>query len=96
MDIKKHKIEQVFSEIKLLEERVLSIRTSENTPFSFFYDSYEKLYVISKLLREIEYSQIEELKGQMAKLLTLVSEVKIQKEPQQTSPPQTITANDTM
>lgn len=75
MEIKKQKIEQALSEIKLLEEHVSSIKTSENTSFTFFRDSYEKLHTVMRLLHEVEFSQIEEMKSQMAKLLVLMSEV---------------------
>lgn len=71
----KHKyIESLLSEIQLLESKVENLKKSNRVPFSFFQESFKLIQEISRLLHELEFVQIEEMKQQMRKLVVYLSD----------------------
>jgi hypothetical protein len=75
-------IDQLLSDLKLLEQRLLSVRESDTLPFSFFGLSFDRMENISRSLHELELMQIGEMKEQMERLVRYLSE-----QPQQTALP---------
>ena len=71
----KHRyIESLLSEIKELELKVESLKQNNKVPFSFFKESFESTQEISRLLHQLEFVQIEEMRGEMEKLVIYLSE----------------------
>lgn len=71
----KHRyIESLLSEIKELELKVESLKQNNKVPFSFFKESFENTQEISRLLHQLEFVQIEEMRGEMEKLVIYLSE----------------------
>ena len=71
----KHKyIESLLSEIKLLASKVEILKESKRVPFSFFKESFKRTQEISRLLHELEFVQIEEMRGEMEKLVQYLSD----------------------
>jgi hypothetical protein len=71
-------IDQLLSDLKMLEERVLSVRSSGALPFSFFSESFDKTQKIARLLHEIQLIQIDDMKQQMERLVMFLSESETQ------------------
>ncbi|WP_298652062.1 hypothetical protein [uncultured Proteiniphilum sp.] len=71
---RKEYIDQLLSDLKLLEERLLSVKESDTLPFSFFSASFDRLEKISRSLHELELMQIGEMKRQMERLVRFLSE----------------------
>lgn len=67
-------IDQLLSDLKLLEERLLSVKESDTLPFSFFSASFDRIEKISRSLHELELMQIGEMKEQMERLVRFLSE----------------------
>jgi hypothetical protein len=61
-------------ELRSMEERLQSLRKSDALPFSFFTESFNKIQDISRLLHELEWLQINEMKQQMEQLVRFLSE----------------------
>ncbi|MDR2816910.1 MAG: hypothetical protein LBB62_09450 [Proteiniphilum sp.] len=76
-------IDQLFSDLKLLEERLLSVKESDTLPFSFFSASFDRIEKISRSLHELELMQIGEMKEQMERLVRFLSE-----QPKHPDPPE--------
>lgn len=71
----KHRyIESLLSEIKELELVVESLKQNNKVPFSFFKESFKRTQEISRLLHQLEFVQIEEMRGEMEKLVIYLSE----------------------
>ena len=71
----KHRyIESLLSEIKELESVVESLKQNNKVPFSFFKESFRRTQEISRLLHQLEFVQIEEMRGEMEKLVIYLSE----------------------
>lgn len=71
----KHRyIESLLSEIKELESVVESLKQNNKVPFSFFKESFKRTQEISRLLHQLEFVQIEEMRGEMEKLVIYLSE----------------------
>lgn len=86
-------IDSLLSEIQLLESKVANLKRSQHVPFSFFKESFKRTQEISRLLHELEFVQIEDMKGQMERLVQFLSEaqevkgeVKVEVEPTQPMP----------
>lgn len=76
----KHRyIESLLSEIKELELKVESLKQNNKVPFSFFKESFESTQEISRLLHQLEFVQIEEMRGEMEKLVIYLSEAETAK-----------------
>lgn len=73
-------IDRLLNDLKLLEERLLSVKESDTLPFSFFRASFSSIEDISRSLHELELMQIEEMKEQMNRLVKLLSEKESQVE----------------
>jgi len=71
-------IDQLLSDLKTLEERVLSVRSSGALPFSFFSESFDKTQKIARLLHEMQLMQIDDMKQQMERLVMFLSESETQ------------------
>ena len=71
----KHRyIESLLSEIQQLESVVESLKQNNKVPFSFFKESFKRTQEISRLLHQLEFVQIEEMRGEMEKLVIYLSE----------------------
>jgi hypothetical protein len=66
--------DQLLSELKLMEQRVVSVRNSDALPFSFFNESFDKTQKIARLLHEMQLMQIDDMKQQMERLVMFLSE----------------------
>ncbi|MDR0421985.1 MAG: hypothetical protein LBH72_03115 [Proteiniphilum sp.] len=71
-------IDQLLSELKLLEERLLLVKESDTMPFSFLSSSFDRMEKISRLLHELELMQIHEMREQMKRLVQFLSEQPLQ------------------
>lgn len=71
---RKEYIDQLLGDLKLLEERILSVKESDTLPFSFFSHSFDRIEKISRSLHELELMQIGEMKEQMERLVRFLSE----------------------
>lgn len=84
-------IDQLLSDLKLLEERILSVKESDTLPFSFFSASFDRIEKISRSLHELELMQIGEMKEQMERLVKFLSESDVRsnavKEPEHSEKP---------
>lgn len=83
----KHKyIESLLSEIQELELKVANLKQNKNVPFSFFKESFKRTQEITRLLHELEFVQIEDMKTQMEKLVHFLSESENTKEEVKVAP----------
>lgn len=73
-------IESLLSEIQQLEAKVANLEQNKNVSFSFFKDSFKRTQEITRLLHELEFVQIEDMKSQMEKLVHFLSESENNKE----------------
>lgn len=73
-------IESLLSEIKQLESKVSNLKKDHNVSFSFFKESFKRTQEITRLLHDLEFVQIEEMKEQMGKLVQFLSESENTKE----------------
>lgn len=67
-------IESLLTEIQLLATKVENLKENNRVPFSFFKESFKCTQEITRLLHELEFVQIEEMKGQMEKLMQFLSD----------------------
>jgi|GEM_PF-365132 hypothetical protein len=74
LEKRKEYIGQLLSELKSLEERVLAVKNNDALPFSFFSELFDRTQRITRLLHELEFLQIDEMKGQMERLVLFLSE----------------------
>ena len=82
----KHKyIESLLSEIQQLELKVINLKENQKVPFSFFKESFKQTQKIAHLLHELEFVQIEDMKGQMEKLVHFLSDSENTKDEVKTS-----------
>ena len=82
----KHKyIESLLSEIQQLESKVINLKENQKVPFSFFKESFKQTQKIAHLLHELEFVQIEDMKGQMEKLVHFLSDSENTKDEVKTS-----------
>lgn len=80
LENKNSHIDSLLGQIRALEQRVVDIKTEQTLPFSFFNEAFNTLQRISSTLRELEQSQIGEMKGQMEKLVAFLSEAESHKQ----------------
>ncbi len=91
----KHKyIESLLTEIQQLEKRVANLNENQKVPFSFFKESFKRTQEISRLLHELEFVQIEDMKEQMEKLVLFLSEAENSKEKTKPTPIATVAESD--
>lgn len=67
-------IESLLNEIQQLESKVTQLRDNKTVSFSFFKESFKRTQEIMRLLHELEFVQIEDMKSQMEKLVQFLSE----------------------
>lgn len=67
-------IERLLKEIKILHESVSEVKNSGNLPFSFFKESFNKTSEINDLLHKLEFIQVDDLKIQMERLVSVLTE----------------------
>ena len=73
-------IQALLSEIQQLESKVVNLKENQAVSFSFFKESFKRTQEITRLLHELEFVQIEDMKNQMGKLVQFLSEVESVKE----------------
>ena len=71
---RKEYIDRLLQELKALESRVLTIKNEDTVPFSFFRESFDKTQGIMRLLHEMEILQVDDMKRQMERLVSFLSE----------------------
>lgn len=74
-------IDQLLRDIKMLEERVITAKSSNTLPFSFFNESFHDMQQIERLLHEMQLMQIEEMKHQMEHLVKYLSDSANKRQP---------------
>jgi hypothetical protein len=74
LEKRKEYIDRLLQELKALESRVLTIKNEDTVPFSFFRESFDKTQRIMRLFHEMETLQIEDMKHQMERLVSFLSE----------------------
>lgn len=74
LEKKKEYIDNLLSTIKSLEKTVIAAKDEGAIPFSFFREAFDKTETIMRLLHELEYLQIDEMREQMEKLILFLSE----------------------
>ena len=67
-------IQLLHNEIQKLESKVSNLKKDQNVSFSFFRDSFKLTQEIMRLLHELEFVQVEDMKSQMEKLVLFLSE----------------------
>ena len=67
-------IQQLHIEIQEFESKVSNLKENQNVSFSFFRESFMHTQEIGRLLHELEFAQIEDMKNQMGKLVQFLSE----------------------
>ena len=71
---RKEYIDSLLQELNALEKRVLTIKNENTAPFSFFRESFDKTQKIMRLLHEMEVLQVDDMKHQMERLVSFLSE----------------------
>lgn len=72
--MKKEYIENLLLSINELREKVISLNNGDNISFSFFKDAFNKTESIMRNLHEMEIHQIEEMKGEIKKLIMFLAD----------------------
>lgn len=72
-------IQLLLEEIRKLELKVSNLKENQNVSFSFFKESFKQTQEINRLLHELEFVQIEDMKSQMEKLVQFLSEAESSK-----------------
>ena len=71
---RKEYIDRVLQELNALENRILTIKNEDTVPFSFFRESFDRTQGIMRLLHEMEILQVDDMKRQMERLVSFLSE----------------------
>lgn len=79
MEKKNEYIDRLLQNLQNLEAKVSVIKQNESVSFSFFRDAFQKGQEVMRLLHELEMFQIEDMKHQMEKLVSFLSESKVRK-----------------
>ena len=80
MEQKKYHIRELLNNVRELESRIVAADNNETLSFSFFRDAFRRIQDMMKLLHEMEMQQIEDMKVQMEKLVSILSESETGKE----------------
>lgn len=67
-------IQLLLEKIHKLELKISNLKENQNVSFSFFKESFKQTQEINRLLHELEFVQIEDMKSQMEKLVQFLSE----------------------
>lgn len=87
-------IESLLNEIQELESKVIKLKENQSVPFSFFKEAFKQTQEIMRLLHTLEFVQIEDMKGQMEKLVQFLSEASEQTESSEKKKKETYEQND--
>ena len=71
---RKIELDQILNELRLLEKAVLDVKNSDSLPFSFFKESFNRTQEITRLLHKLEFMQVDEMKDQIKRLVSFLSE----------------------
>lgn len=74
LEKRKAYIDQLTDELNRLIERVSVAKQNDALPFSFFRESFDALQEVSRTLHQLEFMQIDEMRGQMERLVKFLSE----------------------
>lgn len=74
LEKRKEYIDQLLDNLNRLKEKVLSAKQNDALPFSFFRESFDALQEASRTLHQLEFMQIDEMRGQMERLVNFLSE----------------------
>ncbi|MGI6572121.1 MAG: hypothetical protein ACOX19_01560 [Fermentimonas sp.] len=74
LEKKKEYIDQLLDSLNGLIERVSAAKRNDALPFSFFRESFDTLQEVSRTLHQLEFMQIDEMRGQMERLVNFLSE----------------------
>ncbi len=74
MGTKNENIELLLSKLKELENSISRIKETESFSFTFFRQSFMQMQEMMRLLHELEFLHVEDMKTQMEKLILLLSE----------------------
>lgn len=74
METKKENIELLLSNLRELENSISQIKETESFSFTFFRQSFKQMQEMMRLLHELEFLHVEDMKKQMEKLVLLLSE----------------------
>lgn len=87
LEKRKEYINLLLSDLKALQDRVVTVSNNDSLPFSFFRESFDKIQEIYKTLHLLEYLQIDDMRGQMERLVHFLSEAESRennKQPEET------------
>ncbi len=73
LEKRKEYIDQLLDSLNGLKEKVLSAKRNDALPFSFFRESFDALQEASRTLHQLEFMQIDEMRGQMERLVNFLS-----------------------
>ena len=77
LDNKEKYIKELLVDLNELISRISEIEKNHSLPFSFFNVAFDKLQQVSKTLHDLEILQIQEMKGEMKKLVNYLSNIDI-------------------
>ena len=73
-------IQSLLSELQYLESKVVGLKENQTVSFSFFKEAFKHTQEITRLLHNLEFVQIEDMKSQMEKLVQFLSQTSDQTE----------------
>lgn len=74
METKNENIELLLSNLRELENSISRIKATDSFSFTFFRQSFKQMQEMMRLLHELEFLHVEEMKKQMENLVLLLSE----------------------
>lgn len=72
--MKRKLIEELLNQIKSLEMSVLAIKEKDALSFSFLHDAFNKAQKLTQYIHDLEVVQVNAMKQETEKILTLLSE----------------------
>ena len=86
LEKRKEYVDQLLDSLSGLKEKVLRAKQNDAFPFSFFRESFDALQEVSRTLHQLEFMQIDEMRGQMERLVNFLSETEAGHQPKQNQP----------
>ena len=74
LEKRKEYVDQLLDSLSGLKEKGLRAKQNDAFPFSFFRESFDALQEVSRTLHQLEFMQIDEMRGQMERLVNFLSE----------------------
>ena len=93
---RKEYIDRLLQELNALENRILTIKNEDTVPFSFFRESFDKTQGIMRLLHEMEILQVDDMKRQMERLVSFLSESENRRKTEEKEAIEKETVNETV